>query len=423
MTLEVLDGLGHLHRSGIIHRDLKPANILRIDGKWKLADFGLATNDLTEVTTAGTIGYLAPNGPLGQSADLYAIGKILYSMLTGQGVSKFPSIGDSLEAVSDRERFGRILRVVNRACHHLPEQRFDSVPEFRAALTVAADHAQIRRRQQIRWGTITATLVAAAFLLGYQLTRPEPIGVGTVIEHTTLPHDIPEDPETGNGSEYLEKPGGQPMRAVVMHDKTWPESVGGTGHRYLALLVTPDADNWAVDDAEAIASELGGYLVSLNTPEENMWVFMNLANDRALWRSYVTPASGRFVDGEFETDDALQIPELDQEAREYYKLYAKPEWRELESQGRPMLPSIKGPLIGLRYWNGEFRWSDGSPLEYSAWLPVQPYVTRYSYVGFLYANEESLALTPQWARTSSYGNPHLDEQRNRYISFIVEIPR
>ncbi|MFN0077497.1 MAG: protein kinase domain-containing protein [Prosthecobacter sp.] len=97
ITAHVCDALAYAHKSGIIHRDIKPANILiNMDGAVKVADFGLAkSNDtaqggLTKTNMAmGTPDFVAPEAlmpgvPLDGRADLYAIGVMLYQMLTGE---------------------------------------------------------------------------------------------------------------------------------------------------------------------------------------------------------------------------------------------------------------------------------------------------------------------------------------------------
>jgi len=87
----VLEGLDSAHRAGIIHRDIKPENILLSnEGRIKLSDFGLARNvsNRTEASEVlGTVGYMAPELVTGGSAtpatDIYAIGIMLFEMLTG----------------------------------------------------------------------------------------------------------------------------------------------------------------------------------------------------------------------------------------------------------------------------------------------------------------------------------------------------
>ena len=91
---QVCSALEHAHAHGIIHRDLKPSNLLLTkDGKVKLADFGIARdNDATALTaagkTVGTFAYMAPeqirgNPPVTAKTDLYALGCVMYELLTG----------------------------------------------------------------------------------------------------------------------------------------------------------------------------------------------------------------------------------------------------------------------------------------------------------------------------------------------------
>ena len=90
---QVTTGLASAHTAGIIHRDLKPANIMLLPGgAVKVLDFGLAKIRDISLTkshaTLGTIGYVAPEqirgGPVDGRTDLWAIGVMLYEMVTGR---------------------------------------------------------------------------------------------------------------------------------------------------------------------------------------------------------------------------------------------------------------------------------------------------------------------------------------------------
>jgi WD40 repeat protein/tRNA A-37 threonylcarbamoyl transferase component Bud32 len=105
----------YAHQRGIIHRDLKPANILLTgDGTPKITDFGLAKLDGDPGQTRpdaviGTPSYMAPEQAadhvttIGPAADVYALGAILYEMLTGRPPFRGPSLLDTLDQVRRQE--------------------------------------------------------------------------------------------------------------------------------------------------------------------------------------------------------------------------------------------------------------------------------------------------------------------------------
>jgi eukaryotic-like serine/threonine-protein kinase len=102
-TLDILEavlaGLSAAHKAGIVHRDLKPENVLLADdGRIKIGDFGLAraasANTATGAALLGTIAYLSPElvtrGVADTRSDIYAVGIMIYEMLTG----KQPFVGE-----------------------------------------------------------------------------------------------------------------------------------------------------------------------------------------------------------------------------------------------------------------------------------------------------------------------------------------
>jgi hypothetical protein len=111
VLVDIATGLQDLHSIGIIHRDLKPANVLRHEGRWKLADFGIArdqeigTQDPTFVGW-GSLPYMAPElwelrSPTVKT-DLYALGCLGYELLSGAA----PYTGDQAAL-----RAGHLTRV------------------------------------------------------------------------------------------------------------------------------------------------------------------------------------------------------------------------------------------------------------------------------------------------------------------------
>ncbi len=110
ITAQIAKGLFHAHSKNVIHRDVKPANIMMADGNIpKIADFGLARFTDSNLTATGTVlgtpNYMSPEQIRGRNidgrSDLFALGIILYEMLTGEK----PFSGDSITSV--------IYRVVN----------------------------------------------------------------------------------------------------------------------------------------------------------------------------------------------------------------------------------------------------------------------------------------------------------------------
>ncbi|RZJ26403.1 MAG: serine/threonine protein kinase, partial [Haliea sp.] len=90
---EILDAMDHAHAQGVVHRDMKPANVMLLDGgRVKVADFGIARVEASELTQAGTVmgtpSYMSPEQFMGHTvdgrSDLFSCGVILYQLLTGE---------------------------------------------------------------------------------------------------------------------------------------------------------------------------------------------------------------------------------------------------------------------------------------------------------------------------------------------------
>lgn len=136
---QICDALQFAHDHGIIHRDIKPSNImLTRDGRIKMADFGLAKRFDTESsfrtqtgTGMGTPDYAAPeqfdvNAPIDHRADIYALGVMIYEMITGQlprGVWKPPSQRAEIAPQWDD--------IVSRAMQSDPKDRYQQAREVK----------------------------------------------------------------------------------------------------------------------------------------------------------------------------------------------------------------------------------------------------------------------------------------------------
>lgn len=143
-------GLAYLHDQGIVHRDLKPSNIFREHGIVKIGDYGLCkfisgAKRSGHTESVGTVHYMAPeiaNGRYGKQVDIYALGVILYEMLTGRVPFDGESVGEILmKHMVAQPDLSPILPqfrpIVARALEKDPEKRFQNVREMAAEVTRA----------------------------------------------------------------------------------------------------------------------------------------------------------------------------------------------------------------------------------------------------------------------------------------------
>jgi serine/threonine-protein kinase len=148
MALQVAPALKHAHDRGIIHRDIKPSNLIRATapepGVVKLTDFGIvqifAATHLTETgAVVGTGEYLSPEQALGKPAtrrsDLYSLGVVLYTLLTG----RTPFTGKTPADLLHKHIYGqfeRPIRLIPELPHDIDElvcQLLEKDPEKRPA--------------------------------------------------------------------------------------------------------------------------------------------------------------------------------------------------------------------------------------------------------------------------------------------------
>jgi formylglycine-generating enzyme required for sulfatase activity/serine/threonine protein kinase len=155
--------LGYLHEQGLTHRDIKPSNVIFVNGAPKLADIGLVAAAGRE-TYVGTEGYVPPEGPGRPSADVYALGKVLYEAATGKDRLEFPEIPTDLPQRSDKEILLKLNSVLLKACARDPRQRFQNGRELQKALG-AIESAPVPKRPKRRWLLPAAAMAGLALII------------------------------------------------------------------------------------------------------------------------------------------------------------------------------------------------------------------------------------------------------------------
>jgi len=175
LVIEVLDGLHFAHQRGIIHRDVKPSNVRVVpDGRVKIMDFGIARLQSADASGSGAIvgtpTYMAPeqitNGAITAATDVFAVGCLLYELLSFQKPFEGESVHGVLYQVLTTEPKplrtvapsipAALERVVGKAMAKVPDERYESAAQMqstllgiRAALSGAGE--ETTQRLGIRW--------------------------------------------------------------------------------------------------------------------------------------------------------------------------------------------------------------------------------------------------------------------------------
>nr|WP_295777427.1 serine/threonine-protein kinase [Rhodoferax sp.] len=156
---EILDALAHAHANGVVHRDMKPANLIVLaDGRIKVADFGIARVEKSELTQVGTVmgtpAYMSPEQFMGQPvdgrSDIFSCGVILYQFLTGEKPFTGNSTTIMYKVLHEEPLAPSLLNValpavfdtvVKKAMAKNPDERYQTAQEFAQAIKTTLSQA------------------------------------------------------------------------------------------------------------------------------------------------------------------------------------------------------------------------------------------------------------------------------------------
>ena len=209
---QIAEALNYAHQKGVIHRDIKPANIiLNSDGRIKITDFGIAQiEDLLTIhqTQAGAIlgtpVYMSPEQvnaqPVDGRSDLYALGVILYELLTGSKpftgknftaifaaiINSRPAVPVEIVSGISKAQSELIMKSINKE----PDRRFQTGREMAEALKSTFTDSQsdksffkiISKQRSNLLGVFLITVLVVAIMAGgiyyyinFMHTKPEPV--------------------------------------------------------------------------------------------------------------------------------------------------------------------------------------------------------------------------------------------------------
>ncbi len=229
-AVQIAHGLAAAHDKGITHRDLKPENLfVTKDGRVKILDFGLArlgtpreaSGEEATVTlktdpgkVMGTAGYMSPEqvrgSPVDHRSDIFALGVVLYEMVTGKQPFRKPTSADMMSAIlnEDPPSISQLTptsppglhRVVHRCLEKNPEQRFHSAHDLAFALEALSDsgaspavatQAPFRRSpgRTLVWSIALIAVISLVAVAWFEIGNRNAVAPLRILEYTQLTHN------------------------------------------------------------------------------------------------------------------------------------------------------------------------------------------------------------------------------------------
>ena len=241
IALDLASALGYAHDQRIVHRDVKPANVLHAgEGRWKLADFGIARmpdSDLTQVGIfMGTPGYAPPEaisqGQYTPQADVFAWGAVLYELLSG----RIP-----YEGPDTRTTNGYVLKHTAKS----PRDHDKTIPEPLSEICMQALHPSVDVRFK------NGLKAEAALRESWEMC----LSSNMVSAAAFTSHEVPHDKVPSAGMHATLLPGNErPKSAIVIESAERVDAADDDPTRVMPR--PPELDDRTVEDADPYAATL-----------------------------------------------------------------------------------------------------------------------------------------------------------------------
>ncbi|MFO1458501.1 MAG: serine/threonine-protein kinase [Verrucomicrobiota bacterium] len=148
---DIARAIASLHSNGCIHRDIKPENIILVRGVPKLADIGLVAESGRTQTVLGTKGYTPEVGGGRPSADVYALGKVLYELAFGLRHVEFPRLPPDIDLHPEWPILNELNAIILRACDVTVANRYpDGAAILKDLVLLEAGESIVRVRKNER---------------------------------------------------------------------------------------------------------------------------------------------------------------------------------------------------------------------------------------------------------------------------------
>jgi serine/threonine protein kinase len=163
----IASALGFLHKNELIHRDIKPSNIIFVNGQPKLADIGLVTDASEGRSYVGTEGFIPPEGSGTIRADIYALGKVLYEISTGNDRNEYPALPEVINSHAETRDLILLNKIIIKACRVRTWQRYQTAEDMMLALLAFQfDKAALCKKEKTRLLTKVFAVVGTVAVLG-----------------------------------------------------------------------------------------------------------------------------------------------------------------------------------------------------------------------------------------------------------------